>query len=662
MNVTSSSVPDRARARGRGGLVLILVLAGVVAASVAAWGVFAPPGEAGGAEEDDAARQQLSILEGINRSEDLIQWLSSKLGDLNGAVMNLEFPSDKSLKLFEDEVAMNRLVKVLPSGSHDRLDEGLVHLAHWEVSPSLAQAPASEAEPWAAFLAGVDYFEHAKFYIVRGHYLDEAETLFEADMGFSGRARLSSGRVAYVHADQTVVWADHTVVPDDPKQRVWRIRSWETTEFGVELADDLLFAEVLESALPDPATLREARRSRHQELVVDIALNDTPRPAWFDPIAGDRHPGVSVVDIDRDGHDDLYVMPRLGPNQLLRNRGDGTFEEVAAEYGLDLADNTSCAVFCDFDNDGDTDAFLGRTLERSTYLENDGGRYYERPERIDVELPYCVSSINAVDYDGDGLLDVYFATYAARAMHMELKVGPGGGLATKGRLANRGDGTLLSAFLPADQAQDLHDRYQAAGNPFLERPGPPSVLLRNAGAGRFELARDAGATEVWRNTYQAVWADYDNDGDPDLYAANDFGPNNLVRNEGGGRFVDVTAETSTEDIGLGMGATWGDYDNDGAQDLYVANMFSKAGRRITAQIAALDPTFAEMARGNSLLRQGTSGFERVSSLEPPGLLVEKAGWSWGPQFFDFNNDGFLDLFALSGFYTAPEEIALPVDR
>jgi hypothetical protein len=135
----------------------------------------------------------------------------------------------------------------------------------------------------------------------------------------------------------------------------------------------------------------------------------------------------------------------------------------------------------------------------------------------------------------------------------------------------------------------------------------------------------------------------------------------MLRNDGERGFKDVTTETGTADIGFGMGVTWGDYDNDGRQDLYVTNMYSKAGRRITAQIEGLDPRFAQMARGNSLFRNTSGRFEKVSGLEPPALLVESAGWSWGSQFLDLNNDGFLDIYALSGFYTAPEEAALPVD-
>jgi hypothetical protein len=168
-------------------------------------------------------------------------------------------------------------------------------------------------------------------------------------------------------------------------------------------------------------------------------------------------------------------------------------------------------------------------------------------------------------------------------------------------------------------------------------------------------------TRLFLNSYQSTWADYDRDGDPDLYVANDFSPNVLLRNDGTGKFTDVTQASNTADIGFGMGATWGDYDQDGRQDLYVSNMYSKAGQRITAQIPGIDPRIVKMARGNSLLRNIEGTFQHVSGMTQPSLTVEHAGWSWGSQFADVNNDGTLDIFALSGYYTAPGEAEIPVD-
>ncbi len=167
---------------------------------------------------------------------------------------------------------------------------------------------------------------------------------------------------------------------------------------------------------------------------------------------------------------------------------------------------------------------------------------------------------------------------------------------------------------------------------------------------------------VWENTPQTIWSDYDEDGDPDLYVANDFAPDCLFRNDGADGFVDVAGEIGLDVYGFGMGASFGDYDNDGLQDLYVSNMYSKAGRRILARFDGISSDFIKSAEGNVLYRHlGDGSFQQVSGLEKPSLQVAEAGWSWGGQFADFDNDGDLDIYALSGYFTAPKELASEID-
>ena len=188
------------------------------------------------------------------------------------------------------------------------------------------------------------------------------------------------------------------------------------------------------------------------------------------------------------------------------------------------------------------------------------------------------------------------------------------------------------------------------------------MLEKNGGAGKFEIAPESASVEIWRNSMQATWGDYDDDGDPDLYVANDWAPDNLMRNDGASGFTDVSTDAGVTHFGFAMGATWGDYDNDGREDMYVSNMYSKAGRRITAKLSGLRKDYAESAEGNWLYHQEPDRrFKLVSGLEPPALTVTKAGWSWGGKFADFDNDGFLDLYVLSGYFSAPKELSSELD-
>ncbi len=147
-----------------------------------------------------------------------------------------------------------------------------------------------------------------------------------------------------------------------------------------------------------------------------------------------------------------------------------------------------------------------------------------------------------------------------------------------------------------------------------------------------------------------AFADLDQDGDPDLLSANPNGPNALLLNEGG-KFQSSPDKSL---MGNAMGAAWGDYDGDGDLDPYLSIMYSKANLRIGLK------EHHRFTPGNVLYRNDQGRFTQSSGEDK--LKVHKAGWSWGSQFADFNNDGRLDIYALSGFYSAPARFALPVDQ
>jgi hypothetical protein len=594
-------------------------------AGLCALALAAPAHRPAGAAEDVTRPAGDDLLARVDRLEERLLQLTPELRDLDISVLNLTLPDDQSRHLFAPTVTWTDLAP----GALAPYDaaEGLASIHAWAIGSGARTEPVEAMQLWRPFLGSVDFFTFAHFKLYRGRFQDAQETVYVGDVRFDGNARLTSGPRATVEAKMEVEWRKTGADASAP----WRIHRWDTKSFTVTQSARALFAEVLDEALPDVDARRRARQSLHEQMVV-ARMQDpkTPPPhKYFQFQSLNRHPGLAVADVDADGFDDLYVMERQGTNLLLRNRGDGTFEEIAARLGLDVTDHTSCALFADFDNDGDLDVFLGRTLAPSQYRVNENGRFVQRTDLLAAHLPALVSSISAADYDQDGLLDVYFSTYAI-------------------------DADLQEDFLPPGIFQNLQRRWRRGANLFKERPGPPNILLHNAGDGRFELAPTAAPLAVWRNTFQSTWSDYDDDGDMDVYLANDFAPNNLLRNDGGGKFTDVTAETGTADLGFGMGASWGDYDRDGREDLYVTNMYSSAGRRITEALGEAGRDLAPMARGNSLFRNLPARFERVSGLEPPALTVERAGWGWGGQFVDVDNDGWLDIHALNGYYTAPE--------
>jgi hypothetical protein len=187
--------------------------------------------------------------------------------------------------------------------------------------------------------------------------------------------------------------------------------------------------------------------------------------------------------------------------------------------------------------------------------------------------------------------------------------------------------------------------------------GPRNLAWRNEGDRRWkevttELGLDHNNDKF---SYAALWEDLDSDGDLDLYVVNDFGRNNLYRNEGG-RFRDVAREAGADDMAAGMGVAASDLDLDGDVDLYVTNMWSSAGRRVVPQAerfmegedAEIHDDYLLHARGNSvLLNNGDGTFEDVTVESG----AENGGWAWGAVALDLNNDGLADLYSPNGFLT-----------
>lgn len=607
-----------------------------------------------------AVRKDAEAISALVTAEETILALTPKMGALSKGLLDLRLPGPAEQFLFAERVSVKDVAPAPPANAEG---EAALESVDWPVEAASADVAGPAVNLWQTILHGVSYFEHAKVYHIDGEHPGGDLSRFEAKGGFEALAMMKSGKWQSFHGKLRIEW-QRTKAASEEEEPQWQITRWETQEMDVASSRKRLFVESLEAAVPSAADRAKVRRSQHYEATVEYykgGMKKLPHP-YFSTISANHKEGVSVADVDGDGFDDIYITVRIGNNMLLKNRGDGTFVEEASKYGLDLPGHTTCSIFADFDNDGDLDVMLGRSLLKSAYLENVGGVFIQHPAPKEI-FPMAVISMAAADYNKDGLLDVYLCTYRAAA---PTGASPSGGVT---QVSDENAFDWQDEFFPPALADEYRRRLKAmqAGEAgqfpkLLDQLGPPNVLLVNRGGGNFEIAPESKSVELWRNSLQATWGDYDDDGDPDLYVANDWAPDNLLRNDGPKGFTDVTAQAGTTAYGFAMGASWGDYDNDGREDMYVSNMYSKAGRRITAKLSGLKKDFAQSAEGNWLYHhEANDTFKLVSGLEPPALTVAKAGWSWGGKFADFDNDGYLDLYVLSGYFTAPKELSSELD-
>jgi len=339
--------------------------------------------------------------------------------------------------------------------------------------------------------------------------------------------------------------------------------------------------------------------------------------------------GVAAGDFDNDGFDDLYICQPSGlPNRLYRNRGDGTFEDATEKSGVAVLDATSCALFADFQNRGLQDLLVVCDSGPLLFLNRGNGTFEYQPDSFSFVKPPRGTFTHAAlaDYDRDGRLDVYFCLY--------------------------------TYYLGLDQ-------YHYPSPYFDARNGPPNFLFHNEGNGKFVDRTDAAGlnAENDRFSFACAWGDANGNGWPDLYVANDFGRSNLYRNNGNGTFTAMSDEASANDVGAGMSACWLDIENGGKQDIYVSNMWSAAGQRVSEleNFHADDPSniksnYRRHARGNSLYRNlGDGKFRNVSA----EAGVEMGRWAWSSDSWDFDHDGFADLYVTNGYIsgTAPQELS-----
>jgi enediyne biosynthesis protein E4 len=335
-----------------------------------------------------------------------------------------------------------------------------------------------------------------------------------------------------------------------------------------------------------------------------------PKIAGIEPHVAAVGASVSVTDFDGDGKPDLYFTnSRFGePNALYHNRGDGTFEDVAASAGLaDLnrpGEGVSMgAIWGDIDNDGREDVLVYRYGYLALFRNIDGTRPGS-PRFEDITekagLRRWVNSNGAIwiDYDRDGLLDLYVTAYFRDVDLWHL---------TTTRI--------------------MHNSFEFATN------GGKNLLFHNLGNGKFEDVTDKMGVGSTRWSLAAASADFNGDGWPDIYLANDYGPEELYLNDHGRRFVLTTAGLESESKS-GMAVALGDAFNRGRLDAFVTNI-SERGYIFQNNNLRLNEMPEEKR------------FRNVSEGE-----IADAGWAWGAQFGDLNNDGANELFVANGFISA----------
>ena len=339
--------------------------------------------------------------------------------------------------------------------------------------------------------------------------------------------------------------------------------------------------------------------------------------------------GAAFADYNNDGHIDLYVVNNPGPlhakvtdaspgNVLYRNNGDGTFTDVTEEAGVgDRGYGMGC-VFGDYDNDGDLDLYVTNYGQNVLYRNNGDGTFTDVAEKAGVGDTRWGTGAVFGDYDNDGDLDLYVPNYIEHDLD---------------KLA---------------EAQKTSTQYGQSVprklNPHSFEP-QDNVLYRNDGDGTFtDVTAELSVESLGGRSLQAIFTDFDLDGDLELYVANDLSPNFLYRNNGDGTFTDVSDASWAADFRGSMGLATGDYDGDGDLDLFMSHWIEQE-----------NALYSNMWKEEGAIGGKSS---KVEEMQPIHLVDESYGASlgeeslkyvgWGTDLFDYDNDGDLDIFVANG--------------
>ncbi|HEY3940718.1 MAG TPA: CRTAC1 family protein [Bryobacteraceae bacterium] len=333
--------------------------------------------------------------------------------------------------------------------------------------------------------------------------------------------------------------------------------------------------------------------------------NATPAKRMIETMPG----GIAVLDYDGDGRPDIFFtngaevpsLEKSSPkfwNRLYHNEGGMKFRDVTEQAGVAGAGYSMGAAVGDYDNDGKPDIFVAGVNRNILYHNLGNGRFEDVTAKAGIKSGQWAVAAGWFDYDHDGKLDLWVVHYAKWPPATDRYCGD----------ANRG----IRIY--------CHPKYFE---------GLPSTLYRNRGDGTFEdVTARAGLAQFPGRGMSVAFADYDHDGFPDAFVTNDNMPNFLFHNKGNGTFEEVglLSGTALGDSGkavASMGVEFKDYDNDGQPDIIV-----------TALAGETFPVFRNAGKGNFN--------DATYSSKLGALAVKHSGWGLG--LFDFNNDGWKDLF------------------
>ena len=437
----------------------------------------------------------------------------------------------------------------------------------------------------------------------------QEKQLIDTHVYFHATGLFPSGR-RQLNSEWLISWSK-----DEEQNKITSIKAINHEEVTLQIKDSKpLFSDATSSVLGKNKSYKN-----HLLYSSDHWRSRLTRDLGLDAIA---HHGISMGDINGDMLEDIYLCQQGGlPNRLFIQNPDGTLTDFSHQSKSDWLDFSTSAIFSDFDNDGDQDLVVSLDF-RIVFMANNGGGEFKLVHEHLTQAQ--IFSLAVTDYDKDGDLDLFACGYNGS--------------------------TDPSKTISMGEPVPYHDA----------KNGGPNILLEQISKWRFIDATEKSGLNQNNNrfSFAATWIDFDQDGDQDLYVANDYGRNNLYLNQGD-KFEDVANKLGVEDMSSGMSVDWADLNRDGALDFYISNMFSAAGNRITFQRqfrpdfdVNVRKAYQRHARGNSLFlgNSNATGFKDVS--EEMGVTMGR--WAWGSRFVDVNNDGWEDIVVANGFITTED--------